>query len=74
MAEGSEGLAEADAGVASVAEKCDAADGGQWLAVQPAQLVVEQGKGVALGRVEVRPRHEISDVARRHAEGVGHDR
>ena len=64
---------EADAGVARVAEQGDAPRGGHGLAVQPAQLVVEQREGVALGGVEVGPGHEVADVAGGHAEGVGHD-
>ena len=45
---------------------------GQWLAVQPVELEREAIEHVAGRRLELGPRGELADVARRHRERVGH--
>src|ERR1035437_1171216 len=68
-----QGLSESDPRIAGVAEKGDAAGRRNRLAVEASEFVVKEGKDIALWGVEVSPFHKIPDVARGHAECVGHD-
>ena len=71
---GTEGRAGTRAGRAGVAVERDAGRRRQRLAVEAVQLGRQGVEDVALRRLVAGPRDEVADVARGHAEGVGHDR
>ena len=74
QATGAQGRAGAPARGARIAQEREAARRRQRLPVEPVQLRRQRVERIALRRPEAGPGREPADVARRHAERVGHQR